>query len=81
MPTLRVLIGGELRGAADEQTIDAVNAATGEVLGRIPRCSAADVDDAVRAARAAFRAWAERDPQERAETVRRFADRPLCTRR
>ena len=75
IPTIPALIGGELRGAADGTTIDAVNPATGQVIGRIPRCGAADVELAVRAASAASAAWARSEPGERADAVRRFADR------
>src|SRR3954470_22391589 len=44
------LIGGEWVPAADGATIDVVNPANGEVLARVPRGGAADVDAAVRAA-------------------------------
>ena len=47
------LIGGDWVPAASGETIDVINPATGEVLGRVPRGTAADVDAAVRAALAA----------------------------
>ncbi|HET6174475.1 MAG TPA: aldehyde dehydrogenase family protein [Gaiellales bacterium] len=55
--TSPVLIGGERRLAASGETIEAHNPATGELIGRFPRCGAADVAAAVEAARAAFPAW------------------------
>jgi acyl-CoA reductase-like NAD-dependent aldehyde dehydrogenase len=48
------LIGGEWGPAAGGQTIDVINPATGELLLRVPRSGAADVDAARRASR---RAW------------------------
>jgi len=50
-------IGGEWTAASGEETLDVVNPATEEVLARVPLSSAADLDAAVRAARAALPAW------------------------
>ncbi|NDF83202.1 MAG: aldehyde dehydrogenase family protein, partial [Actinobacteria bacterium] len=52
--TQRMLIGGEWRSAVSGETLDTLNPATGEVLGRIPAGAEADVDQAVAAARRAF---------------------------
>jgi len=68
------LIGGDLRGSSSGATIDAVNPATGELLGRIPRCNAADVDDAVQAARDAFPAWRGTPAAARARLLVELAD-------
>ena len=65
-PTFPALIGGELRMAASGETIDARNPATGELIGRFPRCGAPDVTAAVEAARAAFPAWRATPATERA---------------
>jgi len=64
--TFPVLIGGERRLAASGETIEARNPATGRLIGRFPRCGAADVDAAVEAARAAFPAWRATPATERA---------------
>jgi acyl-CoA reductase-like NAD-dependent aldehyde dehydrogenase len=64
--TYPALIGGERRLAASGETIDAHNPATGELIGRFPRCGAADVAAAVEAARAAFPAWRATPATERA---------------
>ena len=45
-----ILIGGRRTAAAAGETLDAINPATGHVVGRIPRCRAEDVDAAVAAA-------------------------------
>ncbi|GGO26692.1 aldehyde dehydrogenase family protein [Micromonospora parathelypteridis] len=64
-------IGGEIvAGAAG--TLPVVNPATGEVVAETPAGTAADVDRAVAAARAAFPAWAATTPQHRAEVLRRL---------
>lgn len=51
---LRMLIGGEWVESVSGQWQDVRSPATGEVVGRVPKGSAADVDRAVAAARAAF---------------------------
>ena len=45
------------RAASGTEALDVTNPATGEVLARVPLSSAADLDAAVRAARAALPAW------------------------
>jgi len=49
--------------------IEVVNASTEAVMGHIPAGSAADVDRAVAAAKAAFTSWAETSPADRARFV------------
>jgi len=51
-------IGGEAVPPADGETFEVVNPATTAVLARVAQGGAADVDAAVRAARAALPAWA-----------------------
>ena len=68
------LVGGELRFARSGETIDATNPATGETIARFPRCREEDVDDAVRAAKAASLDWRRASPQERAARVMELAD-------
>jgi len=67
------LIGGDWVRAANGQTIDVINPATGEVLGRVPRGDAADVDAAVRAAEAAYPAWRDTNATARGALVFRWA--------
>jgi aldehyde dehydrogenase (NAD+) len=54
--------------------IDVVNPATEEVIGRVIRGTAGDVDLAVQAAARAFPAWAQTPAEERADALRRLAD-------
>lgn len=50
-----------------------VNPATGEVVATVPSGTAADVDRAVAAARAALPGWAATEPRVRADRLRRLA--------
>ncbi|HXR13335.1 MAG TPA: aldehyde dehydrogenase family protein [Solirubrobacteraceae bacterium] len=74
MKAWSILVGGELRGARDGETIEVTNPATGEAIGTVPRCREADVDDAVAAARAAFAGWRATNPLERAARLGALAD-------
>ncbi|MFI6263873.1 aldehyde dehydrogenase family protein [Micromonospora sp. NPDC051006] len=63
-------IGGEtVAGSAG--TLPVVNPATGDLVAETPAGTAADVDRAVAAARAAFPGWAAFTPAERADLLRR----------
>jgi betaine-aldehyde dehydrogenase len=50
----KMWIGGEWVNASDGGTREVINPADGSVLARVPEATAADLDKAVRAARAAF---------------------------
>jgi aldehyde dehydrogenase (NAD+) len=63
----RLYIGGRWVEPSSDATIDVVNAATEEVMGRIPEGTPADVDRAVAAARAAFDGWAATPLQTRVD--------------
>lgn len=71
----RVLVDGKLCEALTRGSIDVENPADESVIGRIPRCDAADVDRAVQAARRAFPAWAAIPARERGDRIRKAADR------
>ncbi|MFF0119983.1 aldehyde dehydrogenase family protein [Micromonospora arida] len=62
--------GATVTGSAD--TLPVVNPATGEVVAETPAGTAADVDRAVVAARAAFPGWSATTPQHRADVLRRL---------
>ncbi|MYT72862.1 MULTISPECIES: aldehyde dehydrogenase family protein [unclassified Streptomyces] len=67
-------IGGEWRAAASGETIAVVNPADESVIGHVPAGTAEDVDAAVRAARAAFPAWAATPPADRAARIAALRD-------
>jgi len=51
-----------------------VDPSTGQVYAQAPVSSAADVDDALKAAAAAFETWRESTPSERSLAMLKFAD-------
>src|SRR3989440_5262112 len=53
----KLYIGGEWVEPATDKTIEVVNPATEEVIGRVPEGAPQDVDRAVAAAREAFETW------------------------
>jgi acyl-CoA reductase-like NAD-dependent aldehyde dehydrogenase len=72
----RMVIGGETVDAADGQTFDVVNPATGSVIGTSPLGGPADVDRAVEAARKAFddrKGWANWAAGKRGRSLAKFA--------
>ncbi len=70
-----MLINGELVQAASGKTLDSVNPATEEVIGRIPAGGQADVEAAVAAATRAQADWAKTEMDERAARLRAVAAR------
>jgi succinate-semialdehyde dehydrogenase/glutarate-semialdehyde dehydrogenase len=60
--------------STERELIEIENPATGEVLGTVLRCTAEDVDLAVRRAREAQRRWRESSFDERREVLLRFHD-------
>ena len=71
----RCYVGGEFTEADDERTLEVVDPATGEAVARAPDASAADVDEAVGAARAGAEVWGATGARERARCLTRLADR------
>ncbi|MFJ3050158.1 aldehyde dehydrogenase [Pseudomonas nitroreducens] len=63
------------RFVAGEPLIEVHNPANGELLARIPEASAAQVDSAIGAARAAQKGWAAKPAIERAGYLRRIAEK------
>jgi benzaldehyde dehydrogenase (NAD) len=55
-------------------TVDVVDKSTGERMARVGLANAADVAEACKRARAAFRGWAATPPAERAAILRKAAD-------
>ena len=66
-------IGGEWVSPAEPRTLDVVNPADEQVAGRISLGSAADVDRAVAAAKAAFPAYSETTREQRLELLQSIA--------
>ncbi|ODT99831.1 MAG: aldehyde dehydrogenase [Pseudonocardia sp. SCN 72-86] len=70
--TFSQLIGGELVAGAG--TVDVVDPATGRPFAQAPVADAAQVDDAVAAAKAAFPGWSALSHDERGAALHRLAD-------
>ncbi len=69
-------IGGKWVPAKSGKTFETVNPATEEVIAEVAEGDAADVDDAVKAARKAFESgpWARMDARDRGRLMYRLAD-------
>jgi betaine-aldehyde dehydrogenase len=72
-PRQRAFIGGRPVEAADGETFETRNPATGEVLAEIEKAGAAEVEQAVAAARAGQRVWAAMTGAERGRILNRVA--------
>src|SRR5258708_25508664 len=57
VPTVKLLINGQLVESKAKAWRDVVNPATQEVLARVPMCDAAEVGEAVKAAAEAYKTW------------------------
>ena len=67
-------VGGEWVDAAEGETMEVINPATGEAIAEVPRGSQEDVDRAVAAAKKAFEEWRETTPAERSGMLLALAD-------
>lgn len=67
-----VFVNGEWQELRNVETSPVYNPSTGEVIALTPACTGAHVNDAVEAAQAAFPAWWETPPVERARVLFRF---------
>ena len=72
MPEYKLLIGGKMVDGA--MAMDVINPATEEVLSSCPRASAAQLDEAVAAAKAAFPGWSKTPIEYRRAAILRLAD-------
>ncbi|GLW24052.1 aldehyde dehydrogenase [Microbispora amethystogenes] len=65
----QIYVDGGWTPSSSREAVEVVNPATEEIVDRVPAGSAADVETAVAAARAAFPSWAAAEPAERAELL------------
>src|SRR5207248_11589989 len=70
----QAFIGGGWADSASGETMEVIAPATGEVIADVSRCSAADVDRAVEAAKAVLPEWLDKTPKERSELLHKLAD-------
>ena len=74
VPETRTLMIGGRAVEPQGETWDVFNPANEEVIATVGGASAAQVDEAVAAARGAFPAWAALSGEERSRHIHRFAD-------
>src|SRR6059036_1253884 len=67
-------IDGQWVQATSGQTQNVDNPATGEIIGTVPKLSAAETRQAIEAANRAFPAWSKKTAKERAAILRRWFD-------
>ncbi|MDP1804574.1 MAG: aldehyde dehydrogenase family protein, partial [Acidimicrobiales bacterium] len=70
----KIYIDGAWVSSEGSGSIDVFDSTNGEIFGRIPAGSAADVDKAAKAARAAFDGWAATSKEERGKYCSRIAE-------
>ena len=68
----QAFVAGAWVDADDGRTVAVTDPATGQQLGTVPRCGAAETQRAIAAAEVAQRAWREVPAKERALTLRRL---------
>ena len=68
-------INGEFHPPRSGEYFDDINPATAEVIAKIPNSDEHDIDDAVRAGKAAFPAWSRTPAAERSNLLLTLADR------
>jgi betaine-aldehyde dehydrogenase len=71
---LRNVVDGKHADPRDGRYSDVIDPSTGQTYAKAPVSDAADVDEAMRAAAAAFETWRDTTPAERSLLMLRFAD-------
>ncbi len=71
--TLALYIDGEFI-TGERKTQDVRNPATGEVVGKLPHATRADLDRALAAAQRAFQTWKHSSPMERSKILRKVGE-------
>jgi betaine-aldehyde dehydrogenase len=74
VPTLRNFVNGKHSDPCEGAYSEVIDPSTGRGYASAPVSSAADVDEAMRAAAAAFETWRDSTPSERSRALLKFAD-------
>jgi len=76
----RAVVNGQRVSALSGQTFDCISPVDGRLLTQVARCSQADIDVAVQAARMAFedRRWTGKPPAQRKRVMQKFAELMLA---
>src|SRR5262249_48771612 len=72
----QLLIGGKWLDAESGKRFDVFDPATGQAIAAVAEADAADIDEAVKAARSAFEEgpWSQTSPQDRCKLIWKLAD-------
>jgi aldehyde dehydrogenase (NAD+) len=70
----KIYVDGAWVASTGTGSIDIFDSTNGEVIASIPKGTAADVDAAAKAARAAFPEWSAKSPEERAKFCTRISE-------
>lgn len=65
-------IGGKFVDASSARTLDVISPLDGNLLSTVPMSTAKDLDDAVKAAKAAFKTWSKTPIKERVQVFFRY---------
>lgn len=65
-------VDGQWISAASGETLAVTDPASGDLLGTVPKCGAAETRRAIEAAQAAFPAWSARTAKDRAQILQRW---------
>ena len=69
---LKYCVNGEWRESATDGYMEVTNSSTGEVMALAPRCTVAEVEEAVASAKAAYPAWSGTPVGKRVQVMFRF---------
>jgi malonate-semialdehyde dehydrogenase (acetylating)/methylmalonate-semialdehyde dehydrogenase len=69
---LKYWVNNKWHGSKTSTYMDCFNPSTGEVIALAPQCTAAEVEGAISAAKAAFPAWADTPPNKRVQVLFRM---------
>jgi succinate-semialdehyde dehydrogenase/glutarate-semialdehyde dehydrogenase len=69
-----LFIGGKWRNSGGGGTLDVIDPATGEALGKAAQCSAADVEEAISSAEQGLKLWRATPAWTRADILHKIAD-------
>ena len=73
-PDTRLFIDGAWRDGVEGKTIDVVDPATDEVIGKVAHATKADLDAALAAVDKGFKVWSATSAYERSKVMRKAAD-------
>lgn len=71
---MSLFINGERREAKSQKSFSNINPATEEILGEIKYAGTEELNEAIKAAREAFKEWSRTPPQQRSQVLWKTAD-------